>query len=140
MEVNRVDDLRGRRKGDGRPPEIAADLEYVASRGELGQPTALVLRDCARDLLGEHERPVAPPAARSKRASDEFFAGPRHQRRSLFDSMSNHIANRVNCDPKISSSATSTTVATDTALPMIRSTTSAIPSPSPMNVIRNPSA
>jgi len=34
------------------------------------------------------------------------------QRRSLFASMSNHIANNMNCEPEISSSAMSTTVPT----------------------------
>ena len=62
------------------------------------------------------------------------------QRRSLFDSMSNHMAKSVNCDPKINNSATSTTVPTDTALPMSRRTTSAMPSPRPSSVIRKPNA
>ena len=42
-----------------------------------------------------------------------------NQRRSLFDSMSNHIANSMNCEPEISSSATSTTVPTLIALPLM---------------------
>ena len=37
------------------------------------------------------------------------------QRRSLFDSMSNHIANSVNCEPEISNSAIRTTVPTLTS-------------------------
>src|SRR5207302_4879125 len=61
------------------------------------------------------------------------------QRRSLFDSMSNHIAKSVNWEPKISRSATRTTVPTETALPMIRNTTSVIPRPSPSTLIRKPS-
>jgi hypothetical protein len=64
----------------------------------------------------------------------------RPQRKSLFDSMSNHMANRVNCEPNVSSSATSTTVATETSFPRILSTVSAIPRPRPTRVIKNPSA
>src|SRR6185295_591557 len=60
------------------------------------------------------------------------------QRKSLFDSMSNHIANSVKCDPKIKSSATSTTVPAETALPSIRSTTSRIPSARPIKVHTRP--
>src|SRR5207247_11128383 len=58
--------------------------------------------------------------------------------RSLFDSMSNHIAKSVNCEPKIRSSATSTTVPAETALPSIRSTTSKIPRARPSRVITKP--
>ncbi len=82
-----------------------------------------------------HMHPDSPPG---------WVAGnplrKRPQRRSLFDSMSNHIAKSVNWEPKISKSATSTTVPTDTALPMMRSTTSTMPSPRPSSVIRKPKA
>jgi hypothetical protein len=60
------------------------------------------------------------------------------QRRSLFDSMSNHIANSVNWLPAIRSSATRTIVAGVIGLPMIRSTVSAIPSAIPATVITMP--
>ncbi len=63
---------------------------------------------------------AAPALAGRCRAGSRRAAGPlpeRPQRRSLFDSMSNHMANSVNCDPKMRRRATSTTVPTETALP-----------------------
>ena len=45
---------------------------------------------------------------------------PSNQRKSLLDSMSNHIANSVNCEPEISNRAISTTVPTLTSLPAMR--------------------
>src|SRR5947208_5497571 len=77
---------------------------------------------------------ASPPTTEPRRLRRSLAA----YRRSLFDSMSNHIANSVNCDPKISSSATSTTVPTETMLPSTRSTTSAMPRPRPSTVIRKP--
>ena len=49
-------------------------------------------------------------AARSS-ADSVLQRARRPQRKSLFDSMSNHMAKSVNCDPKMRSRATSTTVA-----------------------------
>jgi hypothetical protein len=60
------------------------------------------------------------------------------QRRSLFASMSNHMANSVICSPAISSTATRTIVGVVISLPAIRSTTSRIPSASPATVISTP--
>ena len=52
--------------------------------------------------------------------------------------MSNHMANSVNCEPKISSSATSTPVAAVIPWPRMRSTISAIPSPRPASAHHEP--
>ena len=52
--------------------------------------------------------------------------------------MSNHIANSVNCEPKIRSSATSTPVAAVMSLPRIRSTTSGDPEPEPGEAHHDP--
>ena len=62
------------------------------------------------------------------------------QRRSLFDSMSNHIANSVSCDPEMIRSATSTTVPTLTWLPAMRKPSSTKPSTRPTSVARSPNA
>ncbi len=60
------------------------------------------------------------------------------QRRSLFDSMSNHIANSVNWKPEIRSRATRTIVAAGMPWPMMRSTVSKMPSANPATVITIP--
>src|SRR2546422_3621846 len=62
------------------------------------------------------------------------------QRRSLFDSMSNHMAKSANWEPETSSSAISTTVAEGIGLPRKRRIVSEIPSARPIPVIRKPSA
>ncbi len=62
----------------------------------------------------------------------------RPHRRSLFASMSNHIANSVSCSPAISSTATSTIVAGVISFPASRSTTSSAPSTSPATLISTP--
>ena len=82
-------------------------------------------------LVDVAERPVRErPALREQRAHDEqqraaggdadrVARAP--QRRSLFDSMSNHIANSVNCEPGDQQAArSSTTVPTLTAFPASR--------------------
>jgi hypothetical protein len=88
------------------------------------------------DDIGRARRRRARPVY-SRKVRSTFREG---QRRSLFDSMSNHIAKSVNCEPAINSSATSTTVPTETALPAIRSAVSTIPSARPAAVITNPNA
>jgi hypothetical protein len=59
--------------------------------------------------------------------------------RSLFDSMSNHMAKSVSCMPEMSSSATRTTVATGISLPAKRRIVSTTPSTKPTKSIRKPS-
>src|SRR5207244_7476872 len=53
--------------------------------------------------LGSGSRPSDVPGGEMGRSAVQ-----RTYLRSLFDSMSNHIANKVNCDPKMRSSATRT--------------------------------
>ncbi len=60
------------------------------------------------------------------------------QRRSLFASMSNHMANSVICSPAIRSTATRTIVAGVIALPAIRSASSTSPSTSPTPSMSTP--
>jgi menaquinone-dependent protoporphyrinogen oxidase len=132
----------GGRLGDNRDwPEIEAWADEIARALTASQ----VSQRCRR-----------PGAARLARAAG--FAGcaqsadqaacpasgptgetgfPRY-RRSLFDSMSNHMAKSVNCEPAISSSATSTTVAGVMFSPRPRRTATAMPRPRPTAVMRKP--
>src|SRR5206468_5183503 len=84
-----------------------------------------------------HDGPRQPRNAEHDR---EVAHGLPAHRRSLFDSMSNHIAKSVNCEPEIRSSATRTTVPTLTSLPAMRYAISMIPRTRPVKVARKPNA
>ena len=100
---------------------------------------------------GWHER-RALRAFRGARGGDDDCDGPANddsgngegrrpaQRRSLFDSMSNHIAKSVNWLPEIRSSATRTIVGVVISFPARRRMASIAPSSRPASVIRIPSA
>ena len=115
------------------------DREVLATGDEV-QVTVLRLELATEGEAGVGISQLAPRARQqlhlSWRGRSERPRSP--QRKSLLRSRSNHIANSVNCDPKSNSSATSTTVAGGIGLPRIRSTTSAIPSPSPARNIAIP--
>ena len=87
-------------------------------------------------LRGTSQRPRGEAAADDAALAPE----PNSYLRSLFDSMSNHIAKSVNWLPEISSSATRTIVGVVISFPIRRRTTSTTPSRRPTNVIRIPSA
>src|SRR6185436_12078879 len=92
-----------------------------------------------RHLHQQDSLPVAAAVAAAVLLSRPLLADPAH-RRSLFDSMSNHIANSVNWLPEISSSATRTIVGVVISLPFNRRMASIAPRRRPANVIRIPSA
>jgi hypothetical protein len=79
MEVDRVDDVRGRRERDRRPTQIRADLQHAATRGELGEAAALRLGDGARDVAGVHEARLSPEPPSGPSAPDELLTRPGHQ-------------------------------------------------------------
>src|SRR5581483_4417879 len=102
-------------------------------RGSVDHDDRLEVVIRLRDEAVERAPKKGEPVQRRRDDADR-----RHYLRSLFDSMSNHIANSVNCDPEISSRATRTTVPTLTWWPSMRSTSSTIPSTSPARVARKP--
>jgi hypothetical protein len=130
--------LRVHRRGDRQSGHRRSRKTTIVCSTARGHRARRVSRSLAGDAPRVLDRTTQSTQRRLRAdgATAPLVAQP--QRRSLFDSMSNHMANNVNCDPKISSRATRTTVPTETALPMRRSTTSAIPSPSPRSVITNP--
>ncbi len=115
----------------------AADVAALRAAAQVEPPAAArraldAPRAARRDARVDALRPAAAvPLIRSHASFARRRAAPgrrtvphspgasrrRAQRRSLFDSMSNHIANSVNWLPETSSSATSTTVAAGMPLP-----------------------
>ncbi len=81
-----------------------------------------------------HPLMVRPP----DEGGNHPFGCARPQRRSLFASMSNHMANSVICSPAIRSTATRTIVAGVIALPAIRRASSTSPSTSPTPSMSTP--
>ena len=118
---------------------------------ERGTEPAVVLGAGARSGLASDAIDEAAAARKRSRAGDGLVgdpyarlsrpeAGPHPncrssgrtaQRRSLFASMSNHIAKSVSCSPAMSSTATSTIVGGVISLPAMRRTTSSRPSTKP---------
>ena len=97
------------------------------------------LRQCRGAARASAPRTAAHlPPATPGRAS--MRVGSRRQRRSLFDSMSNHIAKSVNWLPEIRSRATRTIVGVVISFPCSRRITSIAPRRRPANVITSPSA
>jgi len=116
-----------------------------------GVPRASSLPSFALSGEGRRRRPWHPPSDTLPRRMQPGGAqrcvsrarpdrAPAPQRRSLFDSRSNHIAKSVNWLPEIRSSATRTIVGVVISFPMKRSTTSTAPRTRPTRVIRIPSA
>ena len=133
------------RDGNRPPPrgEQLAHRRVVAVR--VSRPGVVLVARKARQRVpairqrGERHRNANRDAQRERREEPPRRGDAEQpQRRSLFDSMSNHIANSVNCEPEIRSSATSTIVAGVIGLPSSRSTVSTIPSTRPVTPIRKP--
>jgi hypothetical protein len=115
------------------PAELTHEWAYGGAAGKG-------VRDCILDSGVDASHPSVghvEGVASAPSTSRQPLRKPPY-RRSLFDSMSNHIANSVNCEPKIRSSATSTPVAAVMSWPRMRSTISAIPSPRPASPITRP--
>ncbi len=114
----------------------AEHLLDVARRNELVRE-----RDPER-RLGGRRKPARDRRKLERLERSRVHAGQCTTRylRSLFASMSNHIAKRVNWLPEIRSSATRTIVGVVIAFPASRSTTSTVPRTKPTDVIRRPSA
>src|SRR4051794_33314555 len=86
-------------------------------RAPLVRPVAvqLLLKDL-RDEAARRLRGCSCGRRENERGGED---GEEPHRRSLFVSMSNHMANSVNCEPEMSKRAISTTVPTLTAFPAI---------------------
>ena len=78
------------------------------------------------------------PRQRQHRNRDDAVPPGGPQRRSLFASMSNHMAKSVICRPAISSTATSTIVGVVISFPAIRRTASMTPRMKPADVMSTP--
>ncbi len=139
------DDLLCRGEQDWFEFPSPVSLRSTARPGVMGAVYRIARpTQCPRSvLLSHHREPRTLRVAHGLHGATRKAAIPlpeRPQRRSLFDSMSNHIANSVNCDPEMRSRATRTIVAAGMSLPRMRSTVSRMPRTTPTVVIRNPKA
>ena len=126
------------------PPRNGSAMFETGSISTLGhcarcrriRRRSLALRNL-RDRRGGEADPVAQEAHSAGAGSvTPLPGGP--QRRSLFASMSNHMAKSVICRPAISSTATSTIVGVVISFPAIRRTASMTPRMKPADVMSTP--
>ena len=138
----RRDDERGHRTGRVLDEEVAVrrlPVHDVAAEVGVEVDVAELRAADEAAALDEHEQREEGDGSEQRRPAVAGEArGPGVHFRSLFDSMSNHMANSVNCAPKISRIASSTPVAAVIPSPSERSTISAMPRPTPATVITMP--
>ncbi len=122
--------------------EPALVLGVGARKGQASYP---VDEAAVRHGGGVEQKTDSPSEAYARFSKPEeglrrSSPNPRTQRKSLFASMSNHIANSVICRPAMKSTATKTIVGVVISFPARRRTTSIAPSRKPTSVISTPNA